>query len=134
MHMLTVLCYILTHSFPKHPFSAPWKHRKTVRFSNVFRGLRKGPLGTNGLKRYFRHPSKFSKFIKLVVWKVTKCGVFPGPYFPVFGFNTEIYSVNLRIQSKCGKIWTRKTPYLDNFHAVVVVAKVDVTMIRKMKL
>ena len=29
-----------------------------------------------------------------------------GPHFPVFGLNTEIYGVNLRIQSKNGKIWT----------------------------
>ena len=32
-----------------HPFSSPWKHQKTVRFSDVFRGQRKGALGTNGL-------------------------------------------------------------------------------------
>ena len=24
-------------------------------------------------------------------WKVSKYGVTPGPYFPVFGLNTEIY-------------------------------------------
>ena len=30
-------------------------------------------------------------------WKVSKYGVFSGPYFPVFGLNTEIYFVNLRI-------------------------------------
>ena len=29
--------------------------------------------------------------------KVSKYGVFSGPYFPVFGLNTKIYSVNLRI-------------------------------------
>ena len=28
-------------------------------------------------------------------WKVYKYGVFSGPYFPVFGLNTEIYGVNL---------------------------------------
>ena len=28
----------LTHSFSKHPFSTPWKHQKTVRFSDVFGG------------------------------------------------------------------------------------------------
>ena len=39
----------LTHSFPMHSFSTPWKHQKTVRFSDVFRGWRKGALGTNGL-------------------------------------------------------------------------------------
>ena len=32
-------------------------------------------------------------------WKLSKYGVFSGPYFPVFGLNTEIYSVDLRIQS-----------------------------------
>ena len=35
---------------------------------------------------------------------------FSGSYYPAFGPNTEIYSVLLRIQSKCGKIRTRKTP------------------------
>ena len=43
---------------------------------------------------------------------------FSGPYFPAFGLKMEIYGVNLRIQSECGKIWTRKTPNTDTFHAV----------------
>ena len=30
-----------------------------------------------------------------------------GPHFPAFGANTEIYGVNLRIQSECGKMRTR---------------------------
>ena len=32
-----------------HPFSTPWKHQKTLRFSDDFRGLRKGALGADGL-------------------------------------------------------------------------------------
>ena len=36
---------------------------------------------------------------------MSKCGVFPGPYFPVFGLNTEKYV-------------PEKTPYLDIFHTV----------------
>ena len=32
----------------------------------------------------------------------------------------ERYSVSLRSLSECGKIWTRKTPYLDTVHAVNV--------------
>ena len=28
----------LTHSFPMQPFLTPWKHQKTVRFSDIFRG------------------------------------------------------------------------------------------------
>ena len=38
-------------------------------------------------------------------WKVSKYGVFRGPYFRVFGLNTEKYR-------------PEKTPYLDIFHAV----------------
>ena len=43
---------------------------------------------------------------------------FSGPYFPAFRLNTEKYRVSVRIQSECGKIWTRKTPNADTFHAV----------------
>ena len=43
---------------------------------------------------------------------------YSGPYFPSFGLNTERYSVSLRIQSECGKIWTRITPNTDTFYAV----------------
>ena len=45
---------------------------------------------------------------------------FSGLYFPAFGLNTERYRVSLRIQSKCGKIRTRKIPETDTFHAVKV--------------
>ena len=45
---------------------------------------------------------------------------FSGPYFPSFGLNTEIYSVNLRIQSNMGKIQARKTPNTHSFHAVLI--------------
>ena len=44
--------------------------------------------------------------------------LFPGPYFPAFGLNTERYSIHLRIQYECGEIRIRKTRYLDAFHAV----------------
>ena len=41
-----------------------------------------------------------------------------GPYFPAFRLNTKRYGVFLRIQSEYWKKRTRKTPYLDTFHAV----------------
>ena len=47
--------------------------------------------------------------------KMSKYGVFSGPYFPAFGLNTERYFVSLRIQSKCGKIRTRKNSVLGYF-------------------
>ena len=40
---------------------------------------------------------------------------FSGLYFPVFGLNTEIYSVILHIQSKNGKIWTIKNSLFGPF-------------------
>ena len=68
-------------------------------------------MATNFLYKGFLEDSN-------TAWKVSKYGDFSGPYFPAFGLNTERYGVSLRIQSEYGKIWTRKTPYFDNFHTV----------------
>ena len=43
---------------------------------------------------------------------------FSGPYFPVFGLDTEIYSVNLRIQFEYVEMRTRKTPGAEFFYVV----------------
>ena len=51
----------------------------------------------------------------VTAWKVSKYGVISGPYFPVFGLNTKIYGVNLRIQSKYRKIRTRNNSAFGNF-------------------
>ena len=50
--------------------------------------------------------------------KTVRIRSFFDPHFPTFELNTEIYSLNLCIQSKCGKIWTRKTPNTNTFHVV----------------
>ena len=47
--------------------------------------------------------------------KVPKYGVFSGLYFPAFGLNMEIYSVNLRIQSECEKILARRNFVFGHF-------------------
>ena len=47
--------------------------------------------------------------------KSVQIQVFPGPHFPVFGLNTDIYSVNIRIQSKYRKIRTRKNSVFARF-------------------
>ena len=39
-------------------------------------------------------------------------------FFPAFGLNTEIYKVNLWIESECWKAWTRETPRRYIFHTV----------------
>ena len=46
---------------------------------------------------------------------------FSDPYLPACGLNTERYGVSLRIQSKCSKTQTRKTPNADTFHSVIVL-------------
>ena len=66
---------LLTHSFPMHPFSTPWKHQKTLRFSDVLRRQRKDALGTNGLTDvvvmvflfylFKTHPDKYFSFMSL---------------------------------------------------------------------
>ena len=43
---------------------------------------------------------------------------FSSPYFPSFELGTEIFSANLCIQSKYGKIRTRKTLNTDTFYTV----------------
>ena len=41
-------------------------------------------------------------------------------HFHVFRLNTEINSVNIRIQSETGKYGPEKTPYLDTFKAMII--------------
>ena len=52
---------------------------------------------------------------QITALKVSKYGVFSGPYFPAFGLNTERYSVSLRIQSEYGKMRTRKSSVFEHF-------------------
>ena len=52
-------------------------------------------------------------------WKVCKYGVFSDRYFPIFGLNTEIYSINLRIQSEYRKIRTSKNSVSGYFSQTV---------------
>ena len=51
----------------------------------------------------------------ITAWKVSKYGVFFGPYFPAFGLNTERYGVSVPIQSECGKIPTRENSVFGHF-------------------
>ena len=55
------------------------------------------------------------KLYIFTAWKVSKYGVFSDPYFLAFGLNTESYFVSLSIQSKCGKIQTRKNSVFGHF-------------------
>ena len=63
--------------------------------------------------------AKRDRWLPITTWKVFKYSVFSGSYFLVFGVNTEIYSVNLCIQSEYEKIRTRKNSVFGHFlHSV----------------
>ena len=58
----------------------------------------------------------FNETIRWITkWKLSKYDALSGPYFPAFGPNTEIYGGNLHIQSKYGKIRTRKNSVFGHF-------------------
>ena len=61
--------------------------------------------------------SKMEFFLRIVITacKVSNYGVISGTYFPVFGQNTDIYGVNLRIQSEYRKIRTRNNSVFGHF-------------------
>ena len=59
--------------------------------------------------------------IKLSLREKSPYSDFFWPYFPAFELNTEIYGLNLRIQSECRKIRARKTPKTDTFCAVYLI-------------
>ena len=56
--------------------------------------------------------------------KVSKYGVISGPYFSLFELNTEIYSVNLRVQSKYRKTRTRNNSVFGHFTRSVTLSRV----------
>ena len=81
--------------------------------------------------RLFSEDHSHNINIILTTWKVPIYGVISGPYFPVFGLNTEIYWKVSKygiisgpyfpvLQENAGKYRPEITPYLDTFHAVTL--------------
>ena len=46
----------LTHSFPMHPLSTPWKHQKTLK---IEAGVEKGSIGNKGAKVFTKIDKRF---------------------------------------------------------------------------
>ena len=67
--------------------------------------------------------------LKSTALKVSKYGVFSGPYFPVLRSNTEIYGVKSVFSPSTGKYGPEKTPYLDTFQAVICFNSVHVSCV-----
>ena len=100
-------------------FLYPLKALENLWFSNICRRYRKIPVVLDGLKSLFAFLYWWhlinTNWHHITGWKVFKYGVSSGPYFPAFGLNMEIYSVNLRIQSEYRKIRTRKNSTFGHF-------------------
>ena len=62
--------------------------------------------------------------LSITAWKVSKYGVFSGPYFTAFGLNTERDGVFLRIQFEYGKIRTRKKNRIWTLFTQCVIYKI----------
>ena len=62
--------------------------------------------------------------VKYTAGNESKYSVISGPCFPVFGLNTKIYSVNLRIHPNTEKYGPEITPYLDIFTQWYVFMKI----------
>ena len=77
MHNIIIFC--TNHNFLKNFFFSP----TIIEWNNLDPGL-------------WEFESFLFFFKLLAAWKMSKYGVFSGLYFPIFGLNTEIYSVNLR--------------------------------------
>ena len=75
-------------------------------------------MSNSALRFYIRNFSLESIKRECHYVKGVRICSFSGPCFPASGLNTETYGVNLHIQSKCGKIRTRKTANTDTFHVV----------------
>ena len=61
------------HFMPLFSFYIPWKHEKTVKFSDVFRGYRNRPVVWNGLKKRRLRESNYSpEGMKIVLTKPTE--------------------------------------------------------------
>ena len=68
------------------------------------------------------------QFVKIVFIRS-----FSGPSFTALGLNTEIYRLNIRIQSECGKIQNRKTQTTDTFQAVYLTVSREYFYVSEVK-
>ena len=59
---------------------------------------------------------------------MSKCEVISDPYFPVFGLNTGIYGVNLRIQSEYRKMLIRNNSVFRHFSRSLIYTFVYISI------
>ena len=95
--------YLLACNFRKTAFCC--KYFSQISRTTSLPGNFKGLLLMN-IKMFLFAETVHSKNYLCV--KIVRIQSFSGSHFPAFGVNTEFYSVNLRIQSECRKMRTKK--------------------------
>ena len=91
------------------------------------------------IKIYYKNCHKLFLFLRTCICmdskrqhcvKSVQIRSFSGPYFPVFGLNTQIYSINFRIESEYEKIRTRKSSIFGHFSCsarnIFTLQKIDI--------
>ena len=121
----SVLRFALLHYYPfKRQSHNMVKHTQTIRrqfTDELFECV--WTFCKIGAKRVIQRKIRFTcriSFERNNLWRSVRIQSYSGLYFPAFRLNTERYSVSLRIQSECGKIWTGITPNTDTFYAVEI--------------
>ena len=90
-------------------------------FSTALAGKDHFNLHTDLVKKKVKNIDNFYEtYHKLHCVESVRISSFSGSYFPAFVLYLQRYGVSLHIQSKFGKIRTRKTPKTDNFQAVLI--------------
>ena len=123
--ILTTVCFIKVVNGP-----IQWISLKTVKFAldeltvlEIFlikREMNTGEIWCSTCWKWYifmytaNFINKFRVLLYLIIWS------FFGPYFPVCGLNSEIYFVNLRIQSEYAKTGTRKNSVVWHFSPSVL--------------
>ena len=107
-------CLLMASFNKKLPEAVVWKcseKRCSENMQQIYRraSMPKFDFKNVALQFYWNHTEKTPIFLififwSVTAWKVSKCGVFSGPYFSVFGLNKR----NVCIESEYRKIRTRK--------------------------
>ena len=92
--------------------------KDNIYMKNIIKKARNDTTDNNN-KNIFTRNREMKMFLsQLHCVKSVRIWSYSGPHFPVFGLNTERYS--LRTQSECGKMRTRVTSNTDTFYAMLM--------------
>ena len=103
----SVFCWFCRSKISFNPDSSSLIFKSKFSVANSKRNFKKGSFTVfNVNERISYLDSTIRDMITVTTWKVSKYGVISGPYFPLFGLNTEIFSVQENTDQKKLRIWS----------------------------